>query len=317
MKKLFSLIALAAAIAACTPDQIDTAFKMAGAKVIVNVDVIDIINGGPYAGEYTVAIDYPGAIVSGNTITYQADESQVIIGGDYTVSVSGPKLAKTYSSTLTVPDILAGGVAHARVVVPVGEPINGWTTGTSFDSEKKEEGHDFYYLNNTHYPTHNYSHDGIDIWYYNDSGFMLEGTAIYNDIWWDDVVTNLVNHNILGFEGIVENVVNSNSDSWIFENEEYDFIVSAWAMWNVVQTNYWYKLPVTVYAFKDANKNGKREAGEEYLELGTFDWTEYETVRVQVRELAYPGHEGHYHYGHGHDAEGSMPNAGGGISYND
>ena len=50
MKKFFSLIALVGVIAACTPEQVDTAFKLAGGKVLVNVEVVDIINGGTYSG---------------------------------------------------------------------------------------------------------------------------------------------------------------------------------------------------------------------------------------------------------------------------
>ena len=317
MKKLFSLIALVGVIAACTPEQIDTAFKLAGGKVTVNVDVIDIIHGGAYAGTYTVNSNF--GTVSGNTITYQAGDSQGIAAGDYTITVSGPKLAKDYTATFAVPEILAGGEAVIRASVFVGEPLNGWTVAVSVDEENVEEGIDTYFLANTHYPTHAYSHDGIDTWYYNNSEFMLEGTAIYNDIWWDDVITNLVDNQILGFEGIVDNVAESNTDSWIFEDEEYDFVVSAWAMWNVTQYNYWYKLPVTVFAFKDADEDGKVGASEETLDLGSFDWTEYETVLVQVHELPYPGAPGHahYHQGHGHNSPGAMANAGGGISYNE
>ncbi|MBR4525241.1 MAG: hypothetical protein IKP15_06815, partial [Bacteroidales bacterium] len=58
MKKLFSLIALAGVIAACTPEQVETAFKLAGGKVTVNVEVVDIITGGNYAGAYTVASNF-------------------------------------------------------------------------------------------------------------------------------------------------------------------------------------------------------------------------------------------------------------------
>ena len=317
MKKLFSLIALVGVIAACTPEQIDTAFKLAGGKVTVNVDVIDIINGGAYAGTYTVNSNF--GTVSGNTITYQAGDSQGIAAGDYTITVSGPKLAKDYTATFAVPEILAGGEATIRASVFVGEPLNGWTVAVSVDEEGVEEGVDLYFLANDHYPTHAYSHDGINTWYYNNSEFMLEGTATYNDIWWDDVITNLVDNQILGFEGIVDNVAESNTDSWIFEDEEYEFTVSAWAMWNVVQANYWYKLPVTVFAFKDTDEDGKVGASEETLELGSFDWTEYETVLVQAYELPYPGAPGHAHYqhGHGHSSHGAMANAGGGISYNE
>ena len=317
MKKLFSLIALVGVIAACTPEQIDTAFKLAGGKVTVNVDVIDIINGGAYAGTYTVNSNF--GTVSGNTITYQAGDSQGIAAGDYTITVSGPKLAKDYTATFAVPEILAGGEATIRASVFVGEPINGWTVGVIGDEKGVEEGEEVYFLANNHYPTHAYSHDGINTWYYNNSEFMLEGTAILTYSIYDDVVSNVVDYQILGFEGVVDSEAEYNVDAWVFDDVEYDFTVSAWAMWNVVQTNSWVKIPATVIAFKDVDEDGEVGANEEVIELGTFDWTETWTVDVEVHELPYPGAPGHAHYqhGHGHNAHGGMANAGGGISYNE
>ena len=317
MKKFFSLIALVGVIAACTPEQVETAFKLAGGKVTVNVEVVDIINGGNYTGAYTVSSNF--GTVSGNQIVFQANESEPVAAGDYTVSVSGPELAKTYSSNFTVPAVLAGGEAVVRVIVPVGEPINGWTVDFAFDYDKYTEGEDVYFLANTHYKTHAYSHEGIDTWYYNNSEYILEGTLTYDWVLWLSEVSNLKDNNILGFEGCVQNVADKFESDFVIEDYSYDFKVSAWAMWNVRVINAWYQAPCTVFAFKDANEDEEYNKGEEYVELGGFDCKQTEEVDFWVAELPYPGAPGHAHYhaGHGHDAHGAAANAGGGLALNE
>ena len=318
MKKLFSLIALAGVIAACTPEQVDTAFKLAGGKVTVNVEVVDIINGGTYTGAYTVSSTF--GTVSGNQIVYQAAESSPVAAGDYTVSVSGPQLAKTYSSNFTVPAVLAGGEAEINVVVPVGEPLNGWTIESMLDQENAVVWIEYGYLVNTHYPTHAYSHDGIESWYYNNSEYLLEGSVDYT---WEryGATSNKVDNKIVGFEGIVDNVENELLARYMWRGGErtYTFTVSAWAMWNVVQMEGHVATQLLVWAYKDANENGEEDAGEEHLDLGSMDFEYVSFLNIQAVELPYPGAPGHAHYhkGHGHDAHGSAANAGGGISFNE
>ena len=316
MIKLFSLIALVGVIAACTPEQIDTAFKLAGGKVTVNVDVIDIINGGAYAGTYTVNSNF--GTVSGNTITYQAGDSQGIAAGDYTITVSGPKLAKDYTASFAVPEILAGGEAVIRASVFVGEPLNGWTVFADYNDDDVVVTTEQFFLANNHYPTHAYSHDGIENWYYNNSEFMLEGSVDFEFAYADWAISNVVDNQILGFEGVVDKEADSWFDPMMFD-ATYNFTVSAWAMWNVVQTNYRFTVPFTVYAFKDADEDGEVGASEEILELGSFVLDELDTATIEVHELPYPGAPSHSHYqhGHGHNAHGAMANAGGGISYNE
>ena len=323
MKKFFSLIALVGVIAACTPEQVDTAFKLAGAKVTVNVEVVDIINGGAYTGDYTVSSNF--GTVSGNTITFQAGDSEAISGADYTVSVSGSKLAKTYSSSFTVPAVLAGGEATIKVVVPVGEPINGWTVDLNWDDfDNFTEEEKVAFLVNTHYPTHAYSHEGVDTWYYNNTEFAVDGTV---DFSWHGLFEAEVteDNNYVGFEGVVENYVDGYmadlDDYYGFEyNLTYKFTVSAWAMWNVTQTVYSEFCPhIGVIAFKDANEDGVCDKTEEKLDLGAFElYYEYANL-VDYHELPYPGAPGHAHYhaGHGHDAHGSAANAGGGLAFNE
>ena len=316
MKKLFSLIALAGVIAACTPEQIETAFKLAGGKITVEVDVVDVIKGGAYTGDYTVTSNF--GTVSGNTITFEAAESQAVPSGNYEITVSGPKLAKDYKATYAVPEVLAGGKAVIKASVFVGEPINGWTVDTDYDEKAVVETEEVFFLANEHYPTYAYSHDGIDNWYYNNSEFLLEGSVEYGFSFYDWSVSNVVNKEYLGFEEIFQNVLDYYNDPQVID-DEYEFVVSAWAMWNVVQTNYRFRVPFTVFAFKDKNGNEKVDADEEFLELGSFDLDEVDTASIEVHELPYPGAPGHAHYEHGHgqDAHGSKANAGGGISYNE
>ena len=180
MKKFISLIALVGIIAACTPEKIDTAFKLAGAKVTVNVEVVDLINGGKYAGSYDVTSTFGTVSSDKATITYQAPEDKPISAGDYTVTVTGPKLAKDYSAKFSVPAILAGGEATIHVVVPVGEPINGWEPDYDYDFDNMTDGETTYFLKNeSGYDKYAYSHNGIDEWYYNNSEYRLEGVALY------------------------------------------------------------------------------------------------------------------------------------------
>lgn len=325
MKKFFSLIALVGVIAACTPEQVQTAFSLAGGKVLVKVEVVDIINGGTYSGPISDIRFTRGGLditsefspVVGNdpyTYSWQAEESKPVAAGDYGVVVKGAKLAKDYTSAFVFPEVLAGGLAVIKVVVPVGEPLNGYTADVDFDLLK--EGEDVGFLKNDDYPTHAYSYDGIDTWYYNNTEFMLEGTVTGDDIVWQSEVSNIVDNGYLGFEGVVASVAEYLNEDYTIPFD-WDFNVSAWAMWNVRQINEWSKYAAVVFAWKDTDEDGEVDANEELVELGTFDYKETETVELWPYELPYPGAAGHYSHGRGRDAHGSMPNAGGGISFNE
>ena len=330
MKKFFSLIALVGVLAACTPEQVDTAFKLAGGKVLINVEVVDIINGTAYAGDVDIRFirggldvtsEFSPIVGSGpHAYMWQADESQAVPAGEYHVAVKGAHLAKTYTSSMAIPEVLAGGEASIRVIVPVGEPINGWTVNVDPDRDNAETWIEYGYLVNTHYPTHSYSHDGIDSWYYNNSEYLLEGSVEYL---WEKVgaVSNVVDNKIVGFDDVVSKSVDAvlAHYAWDGGTKVYTFTVSAWAMWNVVQLEVHAAAPVLVWAYKDANENGEYDETEDFLELGTFDFEYVASNYIQKYELPYPGAPGHAHYhkGHGHDAHGSAANAGGGISFNE
>ena len=326
MKKLFALLALAAAMLACTPEQVDTAFKLAGGKVLVNVEVVDIINGGTYSGPVDIrftrgALDitseFTQIVGSGpHAYQWQADESQAVAAGDSGVIVKGEFLAKDYTSAFVFPEVLAGGMAAIKVVVPVGEPRNGYTVDVDFNF--LEDGQDYGYLDNKNYETYAYSHADINTWYYNNTEYILEGTVTGDDIYWLDEISNVVDHKYVGFEEVVGNMVEYYSDEFSIPFS-FDFNVSAWAMWNICQRNIWEKYAAAVFAWKDADEDGEVDESEKVsvVDLGSFDLKETVTVEVYGCELPYPGAAGHYSHGHGHDAHGTMPNAGGGISFNE
>lgn len=330
MKKIFSLIALVGIIAACTPEQVRTAFSLSGGKVLVNVEVVDIINGGTYSGPVDIRFMNGGMditeqgifvpITGGGPHAYmvQADESMAVAGGDYGIVVKGEKLAQDYSSAFVLPAVLAGGEAEVKVIVPVGEPLNGWTPNVQFDEINAKKWNEILFLANSEYPTTEYSHAGIDSWYYNNSEFLLDADVKY---WLESYAasSNKVKKEYLGFEKVVDTVEEALLAEYPWDGEEkmFSFKVSAWAMWNVTQTYAHDSCPVLVSVYKDANNNKKLDEGEKSVDLGGFTLEYVESSKVEPHELPYPGAEGHYTPRHGQDSHGEKPNAGGGMSVNE
>jgi hypothetical protein len=328
MKKLFAILALAAAMLACTPEQVETAFKLAGGKVLVEVEIVDFIHGGTYSGPVDIHFTRGGLDVTSEFQTivgagphaymWQAAESQAVASGDYGVIVKGSELAKDYTSAFVFPEVLAGGEAKVKVVVPVGEPLNEWTVDYVYDRAETKTWTDTLLLANSEYPTHAYTHDGIDTWYYNNSEYLLDADVTY----WDEsyaVTYDKEKVEILGFETVVDQVEDAFLAMFPWDGEEnvFSFKVSAWAMWNVTQRYSHVSVPVTVFVYKDADKDGELDSNEEFFVLGGFTLEYIMSYVVEPHELPYPGAAGHYHYGHGHDAHGTMPNAGGGMSINE
>ena len=53
MKKFFSLLALAGALVACTPEEIPTYFEVKNAKAEINVEVIELYTAQPISSAIT------------------------------------------------------------------------------------------------------------------------------------------------------------------------------------------------------------------------------------------------------------------------
>ena len=296
MKKFFSLLALAGALVACTPEELPTYFEVKNAKAEINVEVIELYTAQPISSAITAS----AGTVSGSVVTLEG--SPRLSAQDVTVSTVYD--GKTYSQVVKVSDLLAGGEAKYSVRLVVGA-----VPGEDYEYEiaitKAVENVEIGYLDYTH---GSHSHNG-EPWAYNMSEFILDMECPY-EILSGQKVTN---KKYISVDPMFQNVVDvyeSLFDGVIETSEEkYEFKVSAWAMYKVYQTRAYGDYTVTIYV---VDGNDKTAIGE--IELYAVKYS-----AIQSEEAPIPGHEGHYHYGHGHShGHGhGAENAGGGIIWAD
>ena len=301
MKKFFSLIALVAVFAACQPEKVQTAFTVAGATATINVQVFNVNTGAAYGGTYTLSASE--GTVSGGTVAIESAQSTGISKHDVTLTVTGPKLAKTYTYAVTIPDVLAGGHADVNAIIIVGED------GDTYDYEVVESATEEVTevaMVNDHYPTHTHA----DTEYYlNNSEFLLEGEVEYDVLSGSELIKDSDDFK-LGFdEQVKENIMKAYNSGKKVEKATLPITVSAYAIWRAWAT---YTVKTVKYTVNATNR-----ATKEKLVAGTFSGYQYSSTVAQYEEKAAPGADGHYSPGHGHDAHGSQANAGGGIIYSE
>lgn len=327
MKKFFSLIALVGIIAACTPEQIQTAFKLAGASGKITVEVVKI-NGEAYSGTFQISgqesLAGQQTTYSGNKaeITFQFADSQAIENViNLTLTATGDGILKPASAPVIVPKVLAGGVVELACKIVVGENADGWYVYTSTDYDDDYFINGVGYLVNSHYGTYTHSSSvdfgpfevPVESWYVNESDLILSGVAEVEVI--DGYPEGEgIDYGIIGFENTVAEFI----DAYTYEaldnyTVEVPFQVSGWAMWNFVTVYY----GTHYYTSLIANKlDADGDLTDEEVLLAEVAWDTVGTVGTPV-ELPYPGMPGdaHYEEGHGHGHGGD--NAGGGIAINE
>ena len=293
MKKFFSLLALAGALVACTPEEIPTYFEVKNAKAEINVEVIELYTAQPISSAITAS----AGTVSGSVVTLEG--SPRLSAQDVTVSTVYD--GKTYSQVVKVSDLLAGGEAKYSVRLVVGAVPGEYEFDT--DVTKLVTTVEIGYLDYTH---GSHSHNG-EPWAYNMSEFILDMECPYEIVSGQEVTDvkylsedTMFKANVDKFADALDGVIETVKD-------KYEFKVSAWAMYKVSQTRSISDRTETVYAIK----------GNEAIAIGeiTVDSVEYDSI--QAEEAAIPGHEGHYHQGHGHEHGHGAENAGGGIIWAD
>ncbi|MCR5350910.1 MAG: hypothetical protein K6E35_00235 [Bacteroidales bacterium] len=333
MKKFFSLIALVGVIAACTPEQIKTAYKLDGADGSITVKVFNL-DGTAYAKDFDVKgfESLPGTTEPVYTagqavISFAAAESQPIAQTVLTLTVSGDEILKNKTVTVNVPNILAGGHAELYAEVVVGELSDDYYFDVvEEEADPKDYSYKYGYLVNNHYATHAHSHAAyesfleidvpIDTWYINNSDLILNGTGSFTTVEGSMAGTVKVSQAVAGFEKRIADFVAAVEEDATWEvSQSFDFSVSAWAMWNAVLVQRY--CPVTWTLTATPIVNGEANvAGKIDLATGRFNDTDFV---YNVYELPYPGMPAHAHYehGHGHGHGHGAENAGGGISINE
>ena len=316
MKKFFSLIALAGVLAACTPEQIQTAFKLDGAKGVIAVEVVKL-DGAPISGQFQIAgyQSLPNSSITyeGNKalIAFYAAESTAISEQVLTLTATGEQIITPVSTTVTVPDLIAGQVVTLSGLIRVGENADGWYVDVVETKGEPSQSEGF--LANDSYSTYAYSHAGISSWYVNNSENYLTGSVQIPVEVGSEPCTNFTSTDYAGFENAIAQF-KSSSEAGTLTSEvvNYDFVVSAWAMWNV----YVQRSVCPVHAKLQATRLGADgERTDEVVTLAECDYVLHLETTYRAVELPYPEAAGHYVEGHGHANGGN--NAGGGISFNE
>ncbi|MCR4824931.1 MAG: DUF3869 domain-containing protein [Bacteroidales bacterium] len=303
MKKFFSLIALVGVFAACQPEQIETAFKVAGAKLTVNVSVVDL-DGTEYSD---ATITSTAGTVSGKTITFEAAEATAIPAQTITVTATTPQLPKSYSQSVSIPEVIAGGVGTIDVRMVIGEKIDDYTYSAQLEEQGDPELVDVKFLENKHYTTYEHKHPHGDIvvenFFLNDSEYILTGTVDYQIITSAEVIAVEALYD--DFQTVVEQIAEVFNVEEEREAGKLDFKVSAFGMWASWQKRY---ATESVYAVV-------AEKGNEKLTVGEFVVVDYNTTVAEEIELGMPVHvvghgkEGHIsehqYTTHGHDEHGT------------
>lgn len=297
MKKIFSLIALACAFAACQPEEVVTTFKPGKAVVDINVTCKDILTGATV----TPSLNSTAGAVSGQTVTIEGEEGKVLPAQDVTVTASFE--GKTYSETVKVAALRAGGKATYAVIIVVGTPMTDYTITTE-DTAVPETA--IAYFDKAEIE---YSHNGVEKWAFNDTDYLLSGTVDYTVKTGVDGASVAVDVKNSGFKSVVDSYADLyKSETVKTEDDQIEFVVSAWAYYTVYQTYTKNIVTKSVYAEAD----GKKDL------VGTVTYTEWTSTAAEYTETGNPLGHGHYEFGHGVShghghGHGEDANAGGGI----
>ena len=301
MKKIVSKLALisvaiAGLFTSCQIEDIKTTFDLAPAVCMVNVKAIYALTGEDITSSCVIENPYG----SGASFTVPASANKSVAAQILNIKATFTKSGESQTESLAINTLNPGGVANYSVLFVFGstddeEYAIRFVEGSEKVVTATEE------LEATHYThgTHNNS-----IWNYNDTEFMLEGTAKV-EVWSGGEVIAFDpedNEIVAGYAASLNAAAPVS-----VETVDYNFQVSAWAAYKV-----WATRTTTSKTYEVIKKN--TVMGTEEV-LGTIEYMFYSCTDTQFEEMACPGHEAHYVHGHGHDSHGSAANAGGGIVY--
>ena len=294
MKKIISKLALvgiavAALCTSCVVEDIQTSFDIDDAVCTVNVQVLYALDQSDVTSKASISCKYG----TGSVINVPASNKKIAAEDLVITATLGDASGST---TVTIGALLPGGKAEYKALIVLGSLDDIRYECESVCQEYESE---IGYLHNSHY-----SHaDGEEGWLYNDTEFILNGTAT-DYVWTGGHVTDCDSDDpqVLAFSKALDEL-----EPLQIQEDSFEFSVSAWAAYQV--TNVVSKTIETfsVYEINDAT-------GTEEL-IGNITYEYYSGWVWSFEEKANPSHAAHYHYGHGHDGHGAYDNAGGGIVY--
>ena len=316
MKKFFSLIALVGVFAACEPENLQTAFNVADATATVNEKVVCF---APDFDESEVTVTYDWS-VGGSTKSIKGNPA--IEAG--TVTVTATYAGATASTTVSYPKIFAGmdAVLNATIFLPYN--AGGYELSVEYDYDNAVDNIKIYGLQASEHGHSYAATQKISVWgeeyevymMQNATEFLLEDSYTYEEFSGYDVHEfEVLNPDFAdgSFLAYMEEVIDGEG-GFDWEVKSYEFTVSAWSLYNVINpVNFW-QLPCYVVA-TPVEGSGNPEFDSP---VASFVITEPVSYCLKY-EVAHPDHASHYHAGHGHYTHdghalhGDNNNAGGGI----
>lgn len=327
MKKYFRMLASASLavagilVSSCTTENISTTFEPTNAVATITVKVVDIANAGKDVSNLatiTTDINNANVSISGNIIT--------VTGTPAISELTFKAFAKLGDSkgetTIKVPAVLAGGKSDLAALISIGEIATNYETGEEAIVITKENSVSFYSTHGLHTYTHDYSvathgHGvGSGEWLYNETEFILETTIEYESLTGFipekselAYTANATENDKAAAKYFYDQLWESIGEPCLIRTTKHlDVKVSAFAMYSAFGTRLY---AAETIPYLRVNSDGTK------THVADFTITMVGTM-AEYCEAAVPGHEGHYHFGHGHgDIHGYSSNAGGGIMWAD
>ena len=316
MKKFISLIALVGVFAACEPENLQTAFNVPDATATLNVTVISAapdfnekdatVTAVWSTGETTTGLS--SSIVGNPSIS--AGSVKVTAswnGASESVTVSFPQIYAGMDLVLTATVFLPYNAGGYKLVAKAGTPVS---TTEVYGLQAAAHGHGYAKAQEVEFEGVKYK-----VWMLeNASEFLLEDTYTYATYKGFAVKEKLkvLNND---FKDAAEAVYAAATKNAGIKKgfDSYEFVVSAWALYNVINPEITTVTPYTIEAQPELGSGNPT-----IPEVATFSLYSVTYGRGKV-EMAHPDHVSHYHAGHGHYTpaghylHGDNNNAGGGI----
>lgn len=271
----------------------------------------DVTDGSEIKAEFIGESPKESLKTVGNVVTVTAGESLELKNVGVLITAKYKEFEGETEFEIT--EVLEGVVADYTATVIIKNPAKYFPEKVSEEVIDVKVGK-FYSTHNLHTYSHDYSHattghgHGTGEWLYNESEFILNTTVDYEN---EYGTIGTSPEFARGCTAADMKMVMYYGDALygkkaVKEPAQLKIKVSAFAMYSAFCTKTHTSTTYNII---------RREEGKDDVLAGTV---KVFTIATQAEycEAAIPGHDGHYHYGHGHDdIHGYSSNAGGGIIF--
>lgn len=271
----------------------------------------DVTDGSEIKAEFIGESPKESLKTVGNVVTVTAGESLELKNVGVLITAKYQEFEGETEFEIT--EVLEGVVADYTATIIIKNPAKYFPEKVSEEVTKVDVG-TFFSTHGLHTYTHDYSHattghgHGTGEWLYNESEFILNTTVDFeNEYGTIGTSTKFASGcTATDMKMVVYYGEALYGKQAVKEPAQLKIKVSAFAMYSAFCTKTHTSTTYNII---------RREEGKDDVLVGTVKVLTIAT-QAEYCEAAIPGHDGHYHYGHGHDdVHGYSSNAGGGIIF--